>query len=246
MSSINNYLSEPMKTQLQIILAWGVHLFTSMGILAAFMAIIAIDKGHPAIAYLWLFCCFVIDGLDGSLARKVKVTEVLPNMHGKNIDYIIDFSTYALIPAFFFYKTNMVSDHLMYPALAMILLSSALYYGKNNMVEDEQYFIGFPVLWNFVVFFQYFVFQNQLMLNFISVFIFGILHFVPLRYAYPSRARQYFIPHFIVSMLSLGSALFLLLKYPHSPFWTKCISVIGGIYFFAFAIFETIKLKSKG
>jgi len=234
-----------MKSQFQILAAWGVHLFTSMGILAAFMAIIAIDKGNLASAFLWLFCCFIIDGLDGSLARKFNVTEVLPNMHGKNIDYVIDFSTYALIPAFFFYKANMVADHLMYPALAMILLSSALYYGKNNMVEDEQYFIGFPVLWNFVVFFQFFVFQNNLMLNFISVIIIGILHFVPLRYAYPSRARQYFIPHFLVSICALGAGLFLLLKYPISPLWTKCLTVFGGVYFFAFAIFETMKLKLK-
>jgi len=234
-----------MKTQLQILLAWGVHLFTSMGILAAFMALIAIDEGHFSNAFLWLFCCFIIDGLDGSLARKFNVTEVLPNMHGKNIDYVIDFSTYALIPAFFFYKANMVSDLLMYPALAVILLSSALYYGKNNMVEDEQYFIGFPVLWNFVVFFQFFVFQNHLILNFVSVLIIGILHFVPLRYAYPSRARQYFIPHLLVSVLALGAGLFILLQYPNIPLWPKCLTVFGGLYFFIFAIFETLKLRSK-
>jgi len=75
MSSINNYLSVPMKTRVQILAAWGVHLFTSTGILAAFMAIIAIDKGNLSSAFLWLFVCFVIDGLDGSLARKFKVTE---------------------------------------------------------------------------------------------------------------------------------------------------------------------------
>jgi len=131
----------------------------------------------------------------------------------------------------------------MYPALAIILLSSALYYGKNNMVEDEQYFIGFPVLWNFVVFFQFFIFQNHLMLNFVSVLIIGILHFIPLRYAYPSRARQYFIPHFIVSSLGLGAGLILLLQYPNESIWTKYVTVFGGLYFFSFAIFETLKLK---
>lgn len=229
-----------MKHQLEIIFAWSVHIFTSLGILAAFMAMIAIDRGEWAHSFLWLFVCFIIDGLDGTLARKARVTEILPNMHGKNIDYVIDFSTYALIPAFFFYKANMAPDSVMLPTLAIMLLSSALYYGKNNMVEDEQYFIGFPVLWNFVVFFQFFVFNNNLSLNVISVFIVGVLHFIPLRYAYPSRARKYFIPHLLVSITALSSALIVLLNYPNSHTIAPLLTVVCGGYFLAFAIFETI------
>ncbi len=232
-----------MKRQLEIAFAWSVHVFTSLGILAAFMAMIAIDQGEWARSFLWLFVCFIIDGLDGTLARKARVTEILPNMHGKNIDYVIDFSTYALIPAFFFYKADMAPPTAMLPTLAIMLLSSALYYGKNNMVEDEQYFIGFPVLWNFVVFFQFFVFDNHLILNVISVVIVGVLHFIPLRYAYPSRARKYFIPHLLVSITALSSALFVLMNYPNSHTIAQLLTIVCGVYFLAFAIFETITTR---
>ncbi|MEM9820270.1 MAG: CDP-alcohol phosphatidyltransferase family protein, partial [Bacteroidota bacterium] len=75
-------------------LAWSVHLFTASGLVAGFMAILAINHQNWREAMLWLVLCLVIDGLDGSLARVFKVGEVLPYMNGKTIDYVIDFATY--------------------------------------------------------------------------------------------------------------------------------------------------------
>lgn len=205
------------------------------------MAIISVDQKDWRGCFLWLFVCFIIDSVDGTFARKLKVKEILPNMDGKNIDYIIDFASYALIPAFFFYKAEMVSAQLMLPTLAIILLSSALYYGKEGMVEDEQYFIGFPVLWNFVVFFQFFVFDNHQLLNFISVIILGILHFVPLKFAYPSRSKRYFLSHLFFSVFGLIGALALLINYPESNILFVVGTVVSAVYFFGFAVFDTLK-----
>lgn len=222
------------------LLAWGVHVFTSLGLLCAFMAIIAIDQQDWRSCFIWLFLCFIIDSLDGSLARKFNVSAVLPNMDGKNIDYVIDFTTYALIPAIFFYKAEMVEAHLMMPALVVMLISSALYYGKVGMVEDEQYFVGFPVLWNFVVFFQFFVCNNQPWLNFASVLFFGFLHFVPLRFAYPSRAKKFFWSHLIFSIIGLIGAIILLYQYPVESLIGKIIAISGAIYFAGFAVYDTL------
>ena len=140
----------------QKIAAWGVHVFTSSGLITGFLALISIGEKNWSTAFLWLFVSLVIDGIDGSLARLFKVKEVLPLMEGKNIDFVIDFTNYAVIPAYFFYMAEMAPQGWMYPCLALILLSSALYYGKDGMVADEQYFIGFPVLWNIVVFYCFF------------------------------------------------------------------------------------------
>lgn len=205
------------------------------------MAIIAVDQEDWRGCFLWLFVCFIIDSVDGTFARKFKVKEVLPYMDGKNIDYIIDFAAYALIPAIFFYKAEMVQAQLMLPTLAIILLSSALYYGKVGMVEDDQYFIGFPVLWNFVVFFQFFVFDNHQLLNFVSVIFFGVLHFVPLKFAYPSRAKRYFWSHWVFAIIGLLGALTLLLNYPNDNNIYVAAVFIPAAYFFGFAVFDTIR-----
>lgn len=225
----------------QKILAWSVHVFTSLGILAAFFAIMAIDQEQWRTAFIWLFICLLIDGIDGSLARKFSVEQVLPNMSGKSIDYVIDFVSYAIVPAFFFYKAEMVSAQWMVPTVIIILISSALYYGKNDMVADGQFFVGFPVLWNVVVFFMFFVFQNTEIINLIGVLIFGVLHFIPMRYAYPSRARKNFIGHMIASIVGLSAAAMIIWKFPVRVIPAEWITVIIGSYFFLFAILDSFR-----
>lgn len=205
------------------------------------MALIAVDQQQWASCFLWLLLCFVIDALDGTLARRYNVDQVLTSMDGKSIDYVIDFATYAIIPTYFFYKAQMVPPAWMAPLVCIMLISSALYYGKKQMVEDEQYFVGFPVLWNFVVFYQFFVCQNVPWLNIISVIIFGLLHFVPIRYAYPSRSRQFFKSHLLISTLGLLASLVILLKHPLSgTFWNIILGIVG-IYFISFAVYDTIR-----
>ncbi len=205
------------------------------------MAMICIDKEDWTGCFVWLIVCFVIDGLDGTFARLAKVEEVLPYMDGKTIDFVIDFATYALIPAFFFYKADMVTEGLMMPTLAVILLSSAIYYGKKGMVEDGQYFIGFPVLWNFVVFYQFFIFHNNQTLNFVSVLFFGLLHFVPLKFAYPSRTKRFFWFHLFFSIVGVGGALVGLLRFPEYHPWTDICAIVGAIYFSCFAVADTFR-----
>jgi len=205
------------------------------------MALISVNQEEWRLCFIWQFICLIIDGVDGTFARKAKVEEVLPYMDGKNMDFVIDFASYAIIPAFFFYQAQMVTSTLMPIAIIIILLSSTIYYGKKGMVENDQYFIGFPVLWNFVVFIQFFVFQNNLTLNLISVIIIGILHFVPLRFAYPSRAKRYFWSHIFFTTLSLAAGLVLLLIYPERQNFAEGICILGCVYFIIFAIYETLK-----
>ncbi|MEM6804310.1 MAG: CDP-alcohol phosphatidyltransferase family protein [Bacteroidota bacterium] len=228
-----------MPKTIEKIAAWGVHIFTSLGLISGFLAMIAITEKAWPLAFFWLFISFIIDGVDGSLARYFKVKEVLPQMNGKNIDYVIDFANYAIIPAFFFYYAEMVSQVWMYPCLAVILLTSALYYGKEGMVADNEYFVGFPVLWNLVVFFEFFVFHNQPLLNIIFVFIFGALHFVPIKFAYPSHSKRYFWLHMIASVLFFLAAAANLYYYPEKILALDLILVGVVVYFGLVAIMDT-------
>ena len=55
------------------IAAAAVHGFTGSGAVLGFLAIIAILNSDAVGAFLWLGLALLIDGLDGTLARKVKV-----------------------------------------------------------------------------------------------------------------------------------------------------------------------------
>ncbi|MBT8219293.1 MAG: hypothetical protein KJP00_05700 [Bacteroidia bacterium] len=229
----------------QKILAWSVHVFTATGAVAAFLAIIAIDQEDWARCFLWLFVCLVIDGVDGTFARLANAKETLPNVDGKHIDFVVDFVTYVIIPVFFFYKAGMTSDHLMLPCAAMMLLSSSVYYGITNMTDNDEYFIGFPALWNVIVFFQFFIVHTGSVSNFWIVVLFSILHFVPLRYAYPSRAKKYFWAHLIIAIIGLAAGLYILLTYPSRNQLLEWITLVGALYFAGMAIIESLQKLSK-
>ena len=72
------------------IAAWAVHGFTGSGAVLGFLAIIAILNSDAVGAFLWLGLALLIDGLDGTLARKVNVTEQTPNIDGTILDSVIE------------------------------------------------------------------------------------------------------------------------------------------------------------
>lgn len=223
-------------------LAFSVHILTASGVLTAIMAIIAISDAPQLGAHkmqeamLWLFAAFFIDAIDGTFARMFKASEVLPKWNGKNIDFVIDFATYAIIPAFFIYQSDLLPDWGRLFAVFSILMVSALYYGKEGMVSEDQYFVGFPVMWNCVVFYMYFVTNFSPTTNFIFVIIFSILHFVPSKYPYPSHPNK-------MRNLTLAAALVFFV----SNVWILCIfpkevSILNIVSLISLGVFGFVSL----
>lgn len=221
------------------ILAWGVHLLTASGLLVAFMAIIAIDAGNFRMAMLWLFFSLLIDGVDGSLARLFRVTEVLPHVKGQTIDYVIDFATYAIIPAYFFYNAGFVSAPWNLYLTFLILLVSALYYGMDGMVSDGMHFVGFPVMWNMVVLFLYFIFDFSAWGNALFVIAFAVLHFVPIKFAYPSRALRFKGLILLNTTLFLISIFLAVWLYPEQSPWVVWLSILTAATYGIIGVWET-------
>jgi len=220
-------------------LAWGVHLFTASGLLSGFMAILAINDEKWRDAMLWLILSLVIDGIDGTFARMFKVKEVLPNMDGKVIDYVIDFATYAIIPAYFFYQTDLVEEVWKLPCTFIILLVSAIYYGKDGMVTRDMYFVGFPVLWNMVVFYMFFVFNLSSIGNVLIILLFAILHFIPIKFVYPSQGKKFQKLTILNTAIFVIASVALLWVFPEKNIWLQG-SIIGtGVYYGVMAIFNT-------
>ena len=227
-------------TFLDKVLAWSVHLFTASGLLVGFMAILAITDKNWRTAMAWLLVCLFIDGVDGTLARKFRVKDVLPNISGKMIDNVIDFATYAVIPAYFFYAAELVNPAWNLPLTFLILLVSSIYYGKEGMISDDFYFIGFPVMRNIVVFYLVFVFFAPSWFNAAIIIIFSILHFVPIKFAYPSRATRL---RGLTITFTLGIMIILPLVvwfYPDVPTLLRWVAVGNLAYFGILAAMDTL------
>ena len=86
---------QPQRWSVHHAAAWGVHVYTSMGLLLALISIDALWRGDiPTFLWLNLIAMF-IDGTDGTLARKLRVKELVP-FDGALLDNLADFFTKIL------------------------------------------------------------------------------------------------------------------------------------------------------
>jgi len=209
------------------------------------MAILAITAKNRRAAMGWLLAALLIDGIDGTLARKFRTKEVLPRVDGKTIDYVVDFVNYAVVPAYFFYMAGLIEPSWNLPLAFLILLVSAIYYGVEGMVSDDYYFIGFPVMWNVTVFYLVFVFSFGSWGNAAIIIALSILHFLPVKFAYPSRATRLKKLTIIVTVILIMTMPPIVWLHPSTPFWLKGIAVSCLIYFGGLAVYDTFINKKE-
>jgi phosphatidylcholine synthase len=166
-------------------LAWGVHLFTALGLVAAAgMAALIVRGGDDSFraAFGLMAAATVIDALDGTLARKARVGKVLPGFDGRRLDDIIDFQTYTSLPLLLIWRAGLA------PAWALVppLLASAYGFCRVQAKTADGYFLGFPSYWNIVAFYCYFLGISPAVVIAV-VALLALLTFVPSRYLYPSQ-----------------------------------------------------------
>ncbi len=82
-------------------LGWCVHGYTALGLVAAGLIAVLLVRGD-ADAFRWSFLLMaaatIVDSTDGTLARKVRIKEVVPGFDGRRLDDIVDFLTYTFLP----------------------------------------------------------------------------------------------------------------------------------------------------
>ncbi len=139
--------------------------------------------------FWWLGLALFVDGIDGPIARKLEVKEILPTWSGELLDNIIDYVTYVLIPAFALYQFGLMGEGLSFLSAAIIVVSSAIYYADTGMKTTENFFKGFPVVWNMIVF-TLFVTEPGEWVSFAVVVIAAILTFVPVHFLHPVRVKR--------------------------------------------------------
>jgi phosphatidylcholine synthase len=169
--------------------AFSVHLLTASGSFLAFLSLVAASEQQWTAMFWWLGLALLVDGIDGPIARKLDVKEVLPTWSGELLDNVIDYVTYVLIPAFALYQRGFMGEGLSFLSAAIIVVTSAVYYADTGMKTKENFFKGFPVVWNMIVF-TLFVIEPGEYISFAAVVIAGLLTFVPVYFLHPVRVQR--------------------------------------------------------
>jgi phosphatidylcholine synthase len=170
-------------------LAWCVHLYTALGLLAAAgMAVLIVRGGDQAFrgAFVLMIAATLIDATDGTLARRVRVKAVLPGFDGRRLDDLIDFLTFTSLPLLLIWRAQLLPPGWE-PALLLALLASAYGFSQAEAKTPDGYFLGFPSYWNIVAFYLYALQPMPGWLSVALVVVPALLTFVPSRYLYPSQ-----------------------------------------------------------
>lgn len=170
--------------------AFAIHLFTAAGAAVAFGALIAAINGEFTVMFGLLAVALLIDGVDGTFARRLRVAEVLPRWSGDVLDLVVDYLNYVFVPAFALASGAILPERLAIPAAIAILISSAIYFADTDMKTRDGYFRGFPALWNLVAFYL-FLLHPEPIIALAVVIVFVVMTFVPVYFAHPLRAKRW-------------------------------------------------------
>ena len=166
--------------------AWAVHLFTASGAVAGLLALEAAFRSDFPASVLWMLVALSIDGIDGSLARRARVSEVLPRIDGRRLDDIVDYLNYVIVPVVFLGRCGAIES--LWVAAAPIL-ASAYGFSQTDAKTEDHFFVGFPSYWNVVAIYVWW-FEFETTTTTILLLALSVAVFVPLKYVHPSLMRS--------------------------------------------------------
>jgi phosphatidylcholine synthase len=171
---------------LKTALAFGVHIFTATGAALGLLALLAAGKADWPLMFVLLGVALVVDGVDGALARRLEVAERLPRWSGETLDLVVDFVTYVLVPAYALVVGGLLPQGVAVALGIAIVITGALYFADRRMKTTDNYFRGFPGVWNVPAFYL-FLLRPDPWIAAATIALLAVLTFVPVPFLHPFR-----------------------------------------------------------
>lgn len=170
--------------------ALSVHLLTATGAVLSMLAMLEAVQGDWPMMFLWLVVAFVVDGVDGPLARRYDVKVNWPTYDGVLMDLIIDYLTYVFIPAFALFQSGLLSGWTGWFAIIVIVFGSVIYFADTRMKTRDNSFAGFPGCWNMVVLVLFAIKPHWIVILAIVVAL-SVAMFSSIKFVHPVRTERW-------------------------------------------------------
>jgi phosphatidylcholine synthase len=181
-----------------------VHVLTAAGAACALLALMAAVAQHWAGMFAWLGLALAVDAADGPLARRLEVARTLPRWSGETLDLVVDFATYVFVPAYAIAASGLLPAGLGAPAGVLVVVTGAIYFADRAMKTPDNYFRGFPALWNVAAFYLLLLRPAPAAAAAVVAAL-AVLTFVPFPFIHPLRVRRY--RAFNIAVLAVWAAL---------------------------------------
>jgi len=225
-------------TQFERARAFTVHIFTATGAALALLALILATGGHWSAMFLCLGVALLVDGADGPLARAFDVQNIVPRWSGDTLDLVVDYTTYVFVPAYAIAASGLLPGALAIPAGIVVVISGALYFADREMKTKDNYFRGFPAVWNLAAFYLYLLEPPEWAAA-AAIMVLAALCFAPIKFLHPLRVQHW--RNFNIALMGLWAVLaFVAVIQDLSPgfYVTLTLSVIA-VYFFVVGLLRT-------
>jgi phosphatidylcholine synthase len=219
----------------------AVHLYTASGSVLGLLIVLAAFEGDVEAA-LWLgLATLFIDGTDGMLARRFRVKETIPWFDGALLDNIVDYLTYVFAPVVLLWTTGHLPEGAPGWALAALpLLASCYQFCRVDAKTADHFFLGFPSYWNVVAFYVI-VLDTSELVTAVSIVVFAVLVFVPIRYLYPSRMRALRGLTLALSLVWLITYAVLVVQLPDPNPVVVAVSLAYVVYYWGLSFWMTAR-----
>jgi phosphatidylcholine synthase len=211
-------------------LAFSVHILTACGAALALLALIAAASHDWPLMFAALGVALIVDAVDGPLARCFKIGERLPRWSGETLDLVVDFTTYVVVPAYAIAAGGLMPEPWSVLAGMIVAVTGALYFADRNMKTADNYFRGFPAVWNVIAFYLLLL-RPASAITAAIVAVFAVLTFVPVRFVHPFRVRYLRIVSVALLMLWSVLAIAAVLQGLAPGFWISAALCLIGLYF---------------
>jgi phosphatidylcholine synthase len=210
-----------------------VHILTASGAALAFLALILATGGHWAAMFFCLGLALLVDAIDGPLARKFKVAEVLPRWSGETLDLIVDFVTYVFVPAYAIAASGYLPLALAIPSGIVVVMTGALYFADREMKMRDNYFRGFPAVWNLAAFYLYLL-EPPPWAATGMVAALAALTFAPVRFVHPLRVIHLRVLNIaLMAVWAVLASLAIIQDLEPGPYATWALAAIAAYFFIA-------------
>jgi phosphatidylcholine synthase len=225
--------------------AFAVHVFTALGAGFALMALLEAVRGHWPGMFGWLGVALLVDALDGPLARRLRIAQVLPNWSGETLDLVVDFTTYVFVPAYAIAASGFLVPHLAPLIGIAVVVSGALYFADMRMKTDDNHFRGFPTLWNIAAFYLFLLRPSPWIAS-LAIALLVIATFLPIHVMHPVRVRRFRTFNIALVLAGCGLAGFAVARNFEVPgVITAALCLIGAYVMLSNPIIRLIR-KARG
>lgn len=223
--------------------AFSVHILTASGVLWGLLALMAAVRNDWTWMFWWLAIALVVDAIDGPIARRLKVAELLPQWSGDSLDFVVDFVTYVFVPAYAIAAGGLLPDMVAVPLGALVAMTGALYFADTCMKMSDNCFRGFPVLWNAAAFYL-FLLKPAPWLGAAGIALLVVLTFVSFPFIHPIRVVRW--RKITLVLGALGAVLaFTTLLYNLDPPSLVALALIAiGLYFCAAGLLQRLSREN--